>query len=117
MLVFLAGLVLAGLGLAAAGPGLALFAAVLVGVVALFTAVARAQRRAERRAEWHGALAAVCREAVLRRQRAWERLPLTPAPPPDPAHPYAADLDVFGRASLLQLLGPVGASTGAATLA
>jgi hypothetical protein len=117
VLIFLVGLALAALGLAAAGPGLALFAGALVVVVGVFTAVARAQRAAERRAEWHGALAGVCREALLRRDRAWERLPVTPAPPPDPSHPYAGDVDVFGRASLLQLLGPVGASTGAATLA
>ena len=115
VLLFLLGFASVALGLAAEGPGVVLYSGLLALVVALFTAVARRQRAAERRARWHGALAQVCTEAQLRLARRWDELPPTVADPADPAHPYAADLDVLGRASLLQLLGPLGASTGAAT--
>jgi hypothetical protein len=76
----------------------------------------------------HGRLAARHRRAVIRRQvneeallrmaRDWERLPPPRRPvavPPD--HPYAADLDVTGRASLLHLLDTTTTPVGAATLA
>jgi len=116
VLVFLGGVVLLGLGLAATGPGVAVFSVGLVLLVALFTGLARAQRAAERRAAWHRALAAVCEEGTARAERRWDRLPVTPAAAPDPGHPYAGDLGVVGRASLLQLVGPVGPSTGAPTL-
>ena len=117
VLVFLVAVLLAAGGLAATGPGVALFSGALVMVVLLFTAAARAQRSAARRAEWHRALAAVCEEGVARRDRQWDRLPAAPPEPVDAGHPYAGDLNVLGRASLLQLLGPLGASTGGATAA
>jgi hypothetical protein len=76
----------------------------------------------------HGRLAArhrravirgqVNEEALLRLDRDWERLPpprRTVAVPAD--HPYAADLDVTGRASLLHLLDTTTTPVGAATLA
>jgi len=116
ILVFLAGVALTGLGLAATGAGVAIFTAGLVLLVALFTGLARAQRSAERRAEWHRALAGVCEEGSARAERRWDALPATPAPVVPAGHPYAADLGVVGRASLLQLLGPVGLATGAPTL-
>jgi hypothetical protein len=117
VLVFLAAIALTGLGLAATGPGVAVFGSGLALLVALFTGLARAQRAAERRAEWHRALAGVCEEGVDRAERRWDALPLTPSPAVGAAHPYAADLGIVGRASVLQLLGPVGAATGAPTLA
>jgi hypothetical protein len=43
-------------------------------------------------------------EAGLRLARDWDALPLRHAFRADPDHPYAADLDLFGRASLFQLL-------------
>jgi hypothetical protein len=62
---------------------------------------------------WHGRLSARERRAALRRQineeallrlaRDWDGLPGPVAVPPDD-HPYAADLDVTGRASLLRLM-------------
>ena len=115
VLLFVVGFASVALGLAAEGPGVAIYSGLLALVVGTFTAVARRQRAAERRARWHGALAQVCTEAQHRLARRWDELPPTAAEPADPAHPYAADLDVLGRASLLQLLGPLGASTGAAT--
>jgi hypothetical protein len=73
---------------------------------------------------WHGRLSARQRRAALRRlineeallrlAREWDGLPGPVAAPPDD-HPYAADLDVTGRASLLRLLDttttPVGSDT------
>ena len=117
VVVFLAALALAGLGLAATGPGTVVFGIGFVLVLLVFTAVARAHRRARRRAAWHAALAAVCDEGLARLERRWADLPLPIAPADDPAHPYAADLGVLGRASLLHLLGPTGAATGTRTLA
>ena len=47
---------------------------------------------------------AVNDEGLKRRARAWDTLPLRHTEPADPAHPYAVDLDIVGRASLLHLL-------------
>ncbi len=118
VVIFLGGVVLAVMGLAATDAGASVFAVALAMIAILFTAAARAQRRAERRAAWHRAIAAVCVEAMDRRARAWSKLPATAAPAVPATHPYAADLGVVaGRASLLRLLGPLGTATGAPTAA
>ena len=58
--------------------------------------------RVEERAAWHEALRVACEYAAARIDRRWNDLP--PGDPPaglDLAHhPYALDLDLFGRASL-----------------
>ena len=60
--------------------------------------------RARRRAEGlHGINA----EAHKRLDRAWASLPLRHTVSADSSHPYATDLDLFGRASLFQLLESV----------
>jgi hypothetical protein len=74
---------------------------------------------------WHGALSARHRRAVLRRRindealarlaRDWDGLPPAEAAAPDD-HPYAADLDVVGRASLLRLLDTTTTPYGASAL-
>src|SRR5215472_17416364 len=74
---------------------------------------------------WHGRLSARQRRAALRRlineeallrlARDWDGLPGPVAAPPDD-HPYAADLDVTGRASLLRLLDTTTTPVGSATL-
>lgn len=43
-------------------------------------------------------------EALLRHDRAWDKLPQRHAFLSDPGHPFAADLDLFGHASVLHLL-------------
>ncbi|HEY0971784.1 MAG TPA: hypothetical protein VGE02_12520, partial [Gemmatimonadales bacterium] len=114
VVIFVIGLALGWMGLAATGTGVALVAGLLTLLVLAFTGVARAQRRAERLSRWHGALAAVGEEARARLERRWEALPQTPVASVAAEHPYAADLDVMGgHASLVQLLGPLGAATGA----
>ncbi len=44
-------------------------------------------------------------EGLARLERDWDRLPLPAEPPRDRALPLARDLDLYGRASLFQLLG------------
>lgn len=64
--------------------------------------------------EWMRAstLALVNRYGVARQQRDWNNLP-EPASVTVPAtHPYAGDLDIVGKASLLQLLDTTGTTMG-----
>jgi hypothetical protein len=92
--------------------GLALVAAAVTGFVVLVVL----HRRLGRRREWCRELVAYNREGVHRIGRDWDRLPLTTAQRDIATHAFAADLDVFGRASLTQILGPAGSAFGASTL-
>ena len=66
---------------------------------------------------WHDALYTVNHLALARIGRAWDVLPPALAPPAGSEHhPYAHDLDIFGRASLMQWLGPAATAAGASTL-
>jgi hypothetical protein len=109
------------IGLVAAGlwverrPG-PLSIAVAALLLALFFALVAMHRRLRAREEWHRSLVAVNQEGLHRLDRDWDRLPQHPAPPAAAMHEYAADLDIFGRASLTQVLGPAGSAMGAATL-
>ena len=73
--------------------------------------------RIERRRDAALAMVTLNTHALARRARSWHDLPAPwqPAVPDD--HPFAADLDVFGHASLAQVLGPVRTPTGRRTLA
>jgi hypothetical protein len=74
----------------------------------------------------HGRLGRRRRTAAMRRQvneegrsrlaRDWDRLPVRHEPFADPDHPYAADLDLFGRASLMHLLDTTATPAGQAAL-
>lgn len=90
----------------------ALTAAALIGFVAL---VARHQEVRERE-RWFTDLAEVSRQGLHRLARHWDAVPARPAPPAAAAHPYAVDLDLYGRASLSQLIGPPGSASGEAVL-
>jgi hypothetical protein len=94
--------------LAAAG---ALF--VLFGVLVVWHA------RVEERAAWHEALRVACQHARARFERRWDDLPAAhpPASVDIVHHPYAVDLDLFGRASLFQWLGPAATPGGSSRLA
>ncbi len=70
----------------------------------------------ERERKRQDALARIQREALDRLDRAWERLP-EPAPLSFTPSSTAVDLDLFGRASLFQLLGTVKTPPGRSTLA
>jgi ABC-type multidrug transport system fused ATPase/permease subunit len=84
-------------------------------VVSFFVLAARHQRVEDALAEQQ-ASAEVNRQALARVGRNWASIPQLDASPAPDNHPYAADLDVFGHASLMQLLGAVGTRDGLATL-
>ena len=94
-------------------------AALIAGLVLLliFLVLVVWHARVEQRVAWHDALRTVNLHALARVARAWDRLPPADDPPPQiENHPYAQDLDLFGRASLLQWLGPAATAAGARTL-
>jgi len=75
--------------------------------------------RVEERLAWYEALRLVNERGEARIRRDWDALP--PADPPAgtdlSTHPYALDLDVFGRVSLYRWLGPAATAQGAIELA
>lgn len=75
--------------------------------------------RVEERAERFEALRIVNVRGAARIARDWDALPQAPAPEQAQVegHPYATDLDVFGRASLFQWIGPGATEYGHRTLA
>ncbi len=80
-----------------AGAGLAALAA-FVALVVLHAAVLRREERA-------ATLAAINGEALARHARDWEHAPEPRTAVAPASRPVAVDLDLLGRASLLQLLG------------
>jgi hypothetical protein len=80
----------------------------LVGFVALVIYDNGLKRRASRFDE----LVKVNDEGRSRLARDWEALPRSDEPPPDPDHPFADDLDLFGHASLFGLLGTAATPLG-----
>jgi hypothetical protein len=56
-------------------------------------------------------------EAIMRVERRWDDLPLRHKVRAEPGDPYAGDLDIFGKASLMHLLETVGTFMGESTLA
>jgi hypothetical protein len=102
---------------AGGGGSLALGAAAVL--LLAFGALVVRHARIEERAAWLEALRLVNERAIARIDRHWDALP--PADPPEgvslDGHPYAEDLDLFGRASVFQWIGPAATPQGAATLA
>ena len=64
-----------------------------------------------------GLLAESAQEGVWRLERNWEHLPIHHEIMPDPGHPYAIDLDLFGRGSLMHLMDTTVTPVGRSTLA
>ena len=94
----------------------------LAGALALFLAFAVLvvkHARVDERVAWFNALKTVNERAIARIERRWDGLPsgAVPAGMAIDGHPYAVDLDLFGRASLFQFLGPAATPNGAETLA
>jgi hypothetical protein len=80
-----------------------------------FIALLLAHRRARRTLVYHENARAYHELGERRIERDWAALPLAPVPPGldvPPSHPYAADLDITGRASLFQLLDVVSPAPG-----
>ncbi|MDP8924233.1 MAG: hypothetical protein M3O34_15325, partial [Chloroflexota bacterium] len=82
-----------------------------------FAALVARHRSVERERRRCVALATINHEALARVRRDWDALPLRHDLRAEPGHPYAHDLDLFGRASLLHLLEAVGTRLGEETLA
>jgi energy-coupling factor transporter ATP-binding protein EcfA2 len=85
-------------------------------VLAAFFALVIAHRRINRRQHWHAGLVAYNEQGEHRLDRVWDRLPQHSPRQDIGMHAYAADLDLFGHASLTQILGPVGSVHGVAQL-
>jgi MutS domain V len=73
--------------------------------VTVFAALAAAHARCLRRLRLAEELRRIVDEGLARLDRDWDRLPLVSEPPRDRGLPLARDLDLYGRASLFQLLG------------
>jgi len=113
-LVAFAALIVLGLLVERSPTGL-LVAATIVSALAFIVLVV-AHRRTRARARWYGRLAELNAGGLDRLARRWERLPIRTSTRSIERHAYAADLDIFGRASISQILGPVSTPYGCATL-
>lgn len=96
-------------------PGLLVAGVVLLGV---FAALVVWHAHVDEHVAWYDALHIVNLHALARIDRAWDRLPQADPPGTEDLahHPYATDLDLFGRASLMQWLGPAATHAGTRTL-
>lgn len=103
-------------GLMAELRGSTALAVVAGSAVVLFVALIVWQQRVRRAERWAADLAALNEQGLQRLDRSWERLPVRPPSVSLEGHSYAADLDLFGRVSLSQLLGPVATPFGSRTL-
>jgi hypothetical protein len=72
--------------------------------------------RIEARERWFSTLVRLNREASARVARDWSGLSPVDVDPPPADHPFAADLDLVGHASLIQLLGSIATEPGRKTL-
>ena len=90
-----------------------------IGAFILFAMFVKLHTRVDERAARHEALRVVNMRSLARIARRWNDLPDGGAPADlDLAeHPYAVDLDLFGRASLFQWLGPAATPRGQTALA
>jgi hypothetical protein len=102
----------------ARGPGVAWFIADLA-LFATFGVLVAWHARVEDRVAWYDALRIVAVRGAARVRRRWEDLPSGDPPSSIDVmhHPYALDLDLFGRASLFQWLGPAATARGSFRLA
>lgn len=80
----------------------------LVGFVLLVVA----HQRVETREKWAATMLGLNEEGEHRLDRNWEALPHRDAEQDLRAHPFAGDLDLFGRPALAQLLGPTSTPPG-----
>ena len=93
---------------------LAVAGLVLGGTVYVILANRHAQRR--RRANWAGVRRGVCEQGVHRVARDWNSLVPWTGEELTHDHPYAADLDITGHASLVRLLDVTSPGPGRLTL-
>jgi hypothetical protein len=79
---------------------------------ALFAALVVVHGRIEDRLDRERTLVRINRDQLSRNERAWATLPSPAVPAAPETHPYAHDLDVAGRASLLSLCRAAGTAQG-----
>lgn len=82
----------------------------------VFAVLVARQRAAWRRMRRSELMADFNREGIARVERRWADLPSAPGGAAYRDHDYAVDLDLYGHASLLQLLGVCGTAPGWKTL-
>ncbi|HEY5218446.1 MAG TPA: hypothetical protein VIJ16_01495 [Gemmatimonadaceae bacterium] len=87
-----------------------------VAVAIVFAVLVWRSGRAKVRLAHTDDLIALCDEGALRVARDWSRIPKRAWTAESSEHPYAGDLDVFGDASLVQLVPPLSAAPGRSTL-
>src|SRR3954453_15866720 len=89
------------------------------GLFVAFGALVAWHARVEERVAWHEALRVVAARGAARVRRSWDELPPAEAPSSIDIvhHAYAIGLDIFGRASLFQWLGPAATARGSFQLA
>lgn len=75
-----------------------------------------AHRRTAGRIRWYGQLQQINDEAQQRIERNWKGLPVLEVEPPPPGHPFADDLNLFGQASLFQLICTAATAPGRETI-
>lgn len=80
--------------------------------LAIFLLLVAYHQKLRERCRWYGELTKLNDEGRSRLARDWEALPAQDPVMPDPRHPFADDLDLFGGASLSSLLGTVGTPGG-----
>lgn len=99
----------------AAGRGAAAWTLMAAAAVTFAFLVAR-HHVAQRRLLRARLMADFNREGIARIRRRWSELPDPPIASPRRNHDYAGDLDLYGRASLLHLVGVCGTAPGKAAL-
>ena len=85
-------------------------------LVLLFVGLIRLHDGIESRVRWREVLRRLNDEGLHRVRREWDALAAPPRIDLPDGHPYAADLHLFGRVSLVQLVGPMGSPFGVDTL-
>jgi hypothetical protein len=96
----------------AGGPWATALTVVAAALFLAFFILVYIHSRIDTRERWHAALAQINQEAAARVSRDWQRLAPIPVEPPSASHAHATDLDLFGSASLMQLLGWIGSESG-----
>ncbi len=114
LLAFLAAVFALGVGFQ---QGMDLLKLAGLGLLALFIVLVRYHSVLGKERRRYDELYKINNEARLRLRRQWADLPLRHTVRAESGSAYAGDLDIFGRASLFELLGTVGTQMGEATLA
>ena len=83
---------------------------------AAFAGVATRHRRLHRSRARHAAWKRIKSAHVARLTHDWANIPMPPEMAPEPGHPFAADINLIGRRSLLHLLDTSSSEGGSARL-